>query len=72
MPGSAYPKGVPPALADKDVNLVRIPLEEDVAKSFHFESNTGIDFNRAGTPLIEIVTEPEIESPEEAFAFLTA
>ena len=51
---------------------MRIHLEEDVAKSFHFETNTGIDFNRAGTPLMEIVTEPAIESPEEAFAFLTA
>ena len=41
-------------------------------RSFHFENYTGIDFNRAGTPLMEIVTEPEINSPEEAFAFLTA
>jgi aspartyl-tRNA(Asn)/glutamyl-tRNA(Gln) amidotransferase subunit B len=54
------------------VRLVRIHLEEDVAKSFHFETTTGIDFNRAGTPLMEIVTQPEINSPEEAFAFLTA
>ncbi len=69
---SAYPKGVLPTTPEKAVNLVRIHLEEDVAKSFHFEANTGIDFNRAGTPLMEIVTEPEIESPEEAFAFLTA
>src|SRR5205085_8782841 len=50
----------------------RIHLEEDVAKSFHLENNTAIDFNRAGTPLMEIVTRPEINSPEEAFAFLTA
>ncbi|MBA2431277.1 MAG: Asp-tRNA(Asn)/Glu-tRNA(Gln) amidotransferase subunit GatB [Chthoniobacterales bacterium] len=61
-----------PAAPEKAVPLVRIHLEEDVAKSFHFESSTGIDFNRAGTPLMEIVTEPEIQSPEEAFAFLTA
>ena len=54
------------------MHLVRIHLEEDVAKSLHFETSTGIDFNRAGTPLMEIVTEPEIHSPEEAFAFLTA
>src|SRR5205823_6166218 len=46
--------------------------EADVAKSFHFEAITGIDFNRAGTPLMEIVTQPEINSPEEAFAFLTS
>ncbi|CAN5805987.1 Asp-tRNA(Asn)/Glu-tRNA(Gln) amidotransferase subunit GatB [soil metagenome] len=61
-----------PAAPDRQVPLVRIHLEEDVAKSFHFETSTGIDFNRAGTPLMEIVTEPAIHSPEEAFAFLTA
>jgi aspartyl-tRNA(Asn)/glutamyl-tRNA(Gln) amidotransferase subunit B len=60
------------ATRDKEVHLVRIHLEEDVAKSFHFEDSTGIDFNRAGTPLMEIVTQPELNSPEEAFAFLTA
>jgi aspartyl-tRNA(Asn)/glutamyl-tRNA(Gln) amidotransferase subunit B len=70
----AYPKDAQKniATADKEVHLVRIHLEEDVAKSLHFENSTGIDFNRAGTPLMEIVTQPEINSPEEAFAFLTA
>jgi aspartyl-tRNA(Asn)/glutamyl-tRNA(Gln) amidotransferase subunit B len=70
----AYPKDAQKNIVthDKEVHLVRIHLEEDVAKSFHFENNTGIDFNRAGTPLMEIVTQPEINSPEEAFAFLTA
>ena len=70
----AYPKDAQKNIAtpDKEVRLVRIHLEEDVAKSFHFENSTGIDFNRAGTPLMEIVTQPEINSPEEAFAFLTA
>src|SRR5438105_8313455 len=70
----AYPKDAQKSIAapDKQVHLVRIHLEEDVAKSFHFESATGIDFNRAGTPLMEIVTQPDIESPEEAFAFLTS
>jgi len=70
----AYPKDARQIITtpDKEVPLVRIHLEEDVAKSFHFESTTGIDFNRSGTPLMEIVTEPEIHSPEEAFAFLTA
>ena len=70
----AYPKDAQKNIAnpDKEVHLVRIHLEEDVAKSFHFESSTGIDFNRAGTPLMEIVTQPEINSPEEAFAFLTS
>src|SRR5947207_4719034 len=70
----AYPKDAQKNIAapDKEVHLVRIHLEEDVAKSFHFETSTGIDFNRAGTPLMEIVTQPEISSPEEAFAFLSA
>src|SRR5881227_3993429 len=70
----AYPKDAQKNIAvrDKEVRLVRIHLEEDVAKSFHFEKSTGIDFNRAGTPLMEIVTQPEINSPQESFAFLTA
>jgi aspartyl-tRNA(Asn)/glutamyl-tRNA(Gln) amidotransferase subunit B len=70
----AYPKDAQKNIstADKEVRLVRIHLEEDVAKSFHFENSTGIDFNRSGTPLMEIVTQPEINSPEEAFAFLTS
>ncbi len=70
----AYPKDAQKSIAapDKEVRLVRIHLEEDVAKSVHLENRTGIDFNRAGTPLMEIVSQPEINSPEEAFAFLTA
>jgi len=70
----AYPKDAQKNIAaqHKEVHLVRIHLEEDVAKSFHFETSTGIDFNRAGTPLMEIVTQPEINSPEEAFAFLSS
>src|ERR1700686_692388 len=70
----AYPKDAQKnsATPEKEVPLVRIHLEEDVAKSFHLENNTAIDFNRAGTPLMEIVSQPEINSPEEAFAFLTA
>ncbi len=70
----AYPKDAQKNIVtpDKEVHLVRIHLEEDVAKSFHFENSTGIDFNRAGTSLMEIVTQPEINSPEEAFAFLSA
>jgi aspartyl-tRNA(Asn)/glutamyl-tRNA(Gln) amidotransferase subunit B len=70
----AYPKDAQKNITtpDKEVHLVRIHLEEDVAKSFHFETTTGIDFNRAGMPLMEIVTQPEITSAEEAFAFLTS
>jgi aspartyl-tRNA(Asn)/glutamyl-tRNA(Gln) amidotransferase subunit B len=70
----AYPKDAQKSIAHpgKSVRLTRIHLEEDVAKSQHFETSTGIDFNRAGTPLLEIVSEPEIETPEEAFAYLTS
>ncbi len=51
----------------------RIHLEEDAGKSLHdvSEYSTAVDYNRAGTPLIEIVTEPDIRSSDEAFAYLT-
>lgn len=52
------------------VRLNRIHLEEDVAKSTHLGNSSLIDFNRAGTPLMEIVSEPDIESGEEAVAYL--
>jgi aspartyl-tRNA(Asn)/glutamyl-tRNA(Gln) amidotransferase subunit B len=70
----AYPKDAQKSIASpgKVVKLTRIHIEEDVAKSTHFDTNTGIDFNRAGTPLMEIVSEPDIASPEEAFAYLTS
>jgi aspartyl-tRNA(Asn)/glutamyl-tRNA(Gln) amidotransferase subunit B len=70
----AYPKDAQKNIQNpkKCVRLVRIHLEEDVAKSFHFDTTTGIDFNRAGTPLMEIVSQPDIESPEEAFAYLAS
>jgi aspartyl-tRNA(Asn)/glutamyl-tRNA(Gln) amidotransferase subunit B len=58
---------------EKYIRLNRIHLEEDAGKSLHDVDtyNTCIDYNRAGTPLIEIVTEPDLRSGEEAFAFLT-
>ncbi len=56
----------------KRVRLTRIHLEEDVGKSLHFETTSGVDFNRAGAPLMEIVTEPDLSSPDEAMAFLLA
>ncbi len=69
----AYPKDAQKSIGtpNKNMRLVRIHLEEDVAKSFHMETATGIDYNRAGTPLMEIVGEPDISTPEEAFAYLT-
>lgn len=57
-------------LPQKEIGLTRIHLEEDVAKSMHHGRHTVVDFNRAGVPLLEIVTEPEISSPDEAHAFL--
>lgn len=56
----------------KFIRLTRIHLEEDVAKNTHFDSASGIDFNRGGTPLMEIVTEPDLSSPDETMAFLLA
>jgi len=56
----------------KRIGVTRIHLEEDVAKSFHFATSSGVDFNRAGTPLMECVSEPDLRSPDEAFAYLTA
>ena len=56
----------------KRIGVTRAHLEEDAGKSLHedFEGQSGIDLNRAGTPLIEIVSEPDINSPEEAVAYL--
>ncbi len=56
----------------KTIGITRAHLEEDAGKSVHdgFFDNTGIDLNRAGTPLIEIVSEPDMRSAEEAIAYL--
>ena len=56
----------------KRIGLTRIHLEEDVGKSTHHTGCSGVDFNRAGVPLMEIVTEPDIGSADEAMAFLLA
>lgn len=60
-------------LSEKHVRLNRIHLEEDAGKSLHDQDPlfTCIDLNRAGVPLVEIVTEPDLSSAEEAYAFLT-
>jgi len=57
--------------AEKTVRLTRAHLEEDAGKSLHedFHGQTGIDLNRAGTPLLEIVSEPDMRSAEEAVAY---
>ncbi|GAB3040832.1 Asp-tRNA(Asn)/Glu-tRNA(Gln) amidotransferase subunit GatB [Acinetobacter apis] len=58
----------------KRVGITRAHLEEDAGKSLHedFEGQTGIDLNRAGTPLLEIVSEPDMRSSEEAVAYVRA
>jgi aspartyl-tRNA(Asn)/glutamyl-tRNA(Gln) amidotransferase subunit B len=58
---------------EKKVNLTRIHMEEDAGKSMHDIDpfDTLVDLNRAGTPLLEIVTEPDLRSGEEAYAYLT-
>ena len=65
------PKG---AFAPRTVGIVRVHLEEDAGKSMHDEAagtgDTRIDLNRAGTPLCEIVTQPDLRSPQEARAWL--
>jgi aspartyl-tRNA(Asn)/glutamyl-tRNA(Gln) amidotransferase subunit B len=63
--------------AQKRIGITRLHLEEDAGKSMHegfAESATKsyIDFNRCGTPLVEIVSEPDMRTPAEAFAYLTA
>ena len=59
---------------EKVVHLTRAHLEEDAGKSLHedFHGKTGIDLNRAGTPLLEIVTEPDMRSSAEAVAYAKA
>jgi aspartyl-tRNA(Asn)/glutamyl-tRNA(Gln) amidotransferase subunit B len=58
---------------ERDIELNRIHIEEDAGKSVHLaeETDSLVDFNRAGVPLIEIVTEPVIRTSDEAYSFLT-
>ncbi len=65
-----HPEGAEP----KRVGITRAHLEEDAGKSLHedFQGMTGIDLNRAGTPLLEIVSEPDIRSAREAVAYMRA
>ncbi len=60
--------------AERHIRLNRIHMEEDAGKSLHDvdENNTAIDLNRAGVPLLEIVSEPDLHSSEEAFAYVTS
>lgn len=70
----SYPKDAQKSIKNpgKVVKLTRIHLEEDVGKSTHTGTGTLLDFNRAGTPLMEIVSDPDIDSAEEAVAYLNS
>src|SRR5882757_773994 len=54
------------------VRITRAHIEEDVGKSFHFDRHSGVDFNRAGVPLLEIVSEPDLTSADMAYTYLNA
>ena len=54
------------------VRITRAHLEEDVGKNFHFDRTSGVDFNRAGVPLLEIVSEPDLTSADMAYEYLNA
>ena len=67
--------GVEITRADGTKKLIRINhihLEEDAAKINHYAQSSGVDFNRGGTPLMEIVSEPDMESADDAILYLTA
>lgn len=59
-------------MAEKKIGITRIHLEEDVAKLTHFHGASGVDYNRAGVPLMETVSEPDMRSADEAYAYLTS
>lgn len=56
----------------KRIRIKRVHMEEDAGKLIHEEKISLVDFNRAGIPLLEIVTEPDINSPQEAYEYLTS
>src|SRR5579862_8197814 len=67
---------IPSATGNKKIGITRVHLEEDAGKSMHegfaaSAETTAIDLNRSGVPLIEIVSEPDIASPAEAYEYLT-
>lgn len=69
--GGSVPITLPDG-TEKSIALTRIHMEEDAGKSIHLvgETDTLVDFNRAGVPLVEIVSEPDLRSSEEAYAYL--
>ena len=63
-------EGGVPSGAAKRVRINHIHLEEDAAKINHYARHSGVDYNRCGTPLMEIVSEPDLSSPDEAMEYL--
>jgi aspartyl-tRNA(Asn)/glutamyl-tRNA(Gln) amidotransferase subunit B len=65
---------IPTPTGERQIQLNRIHLEEDAGKSMHDQDPyyTMVDYNRAGVPLVEIVTEPDLHNSDEVYAFLTA
>jgi aspartyl-tRNA(Asn)/glutamyl-tRNA(Gln) amidotransferase subunit B len=65
---------IPTSAGSKRIGIIRVHLEEDAGKMLHDEHGTGkdsmVDLNRAGTPLLEIVSQPDLSSPDEAKAYL--
>src|SRR2546423_4143186 len=62
--------------AQRRIGVTRVHMEDDAGKSIHdgfkdSDRNTYVDLNRSGTPLIEIVSEPDMRSPDEAYSYLT-
>ncbi|MCD6234860.1 MAG: Asp-tRNA(Asn)/Glu-tRNA(Gln) amidotransferase subunit GatB [Candidatus Marinimicrobia bacterium] len=62
---------IPAEPGQKKIGLIRIHMEEDAGKSMHGDDGTLIDLNRCGIPLLEIVSKPDIRSPQEAYSYLT-
>ncbi|KUK91226.1 MAG: aspartyl/glutamyl-tRNA amidotransferase subunit B [Marinimicrobia bacterium 46_43] len=62
---------IPTESGHKKIGLIRIHMEEDAGKSMHDMDGTLIDLNRCGIPLLEIVSRPDIQSPQEAYSYLT-
>jgi aspartyl-tRNA(Asn)/glutamyl-tRNA(Gln) amidotransferase subunit B len=59
-------------IKQKQIRIKRVHIEEDAGKLIHMETNSHVDFNRTGVPLLEIVSEPDLTSSDEAFVYMKA